>query len=150
MKLNFHLFFFVVSTANHPKAASALGLRRGLEPLQPDLVFFGNDADVTKHVLGECMGDCDRDNHCQYGLVCYQRGSSDLEVPGCNGLPEGSTDYCVQPTTNQLVLMGDNGSPSTAFPLGQCQGDCDSDSDCEVRIFKQTRRSILLFCISFF
>lgn len=26
--------------------------------------------------------------------------------------------------------MGDNGSPSAAFPLGLCEGDCDSDSDC--------------------
>ena len=148
MKLNFLVFFLVLSL----KAATALGLRRrGLEEaLQPDLFFFGNGEDVTKHVLGECMGDCDRDYDCQYGLVCYQRSSSDLEVPGCNGMPEDSTDYCVQPATNQLVLMGNNGSPSTAFPLGQCEGDCDSDSDCEVRTYEQARQDTKLFCNSFF
>ena len=27
-------------------------------------------------------------------------------------------------------MMGDNGSPADAFPLGLCEGDCDSDSQC--------------------
>ena len=31
-----------------------------------------------------------------------------------------------------LEFAGDNGSPSSAFPLGECQGDCDDDDDCQV------------------
>jgi hypothetical protein len=27
-------------------------------------------------------------------------------------------------------IVGDNGVPSSAFPLGECEGDCDKDSDC--------------------
>jgi hypothetical protein len=23
--------------------------------------------------LGECQGDCDKDNHCANGLICFQR-----------------------------------------------------------------------------
>ena len=26
--------------------------------------------------------------------------------------------------------MGNNGSPAEAFPLGACEGDCDSDDEC--------------------
>lgn len=31
-----------------------------------------------------------------------------------------------------LIYLGNNGSPSQVFPLGQCEGDCDSDADCFV------------------
>lgn len=34
-------------------------------------------------------------------------------------------------TSKALVVEGNNGSPASAFPLGLCEGDCDSDSDCE-------------------
>jgi len=30
-----------------------------------------------------------------------------------------------------LNLAGNNGEPESAFPLGQCGGDCDGDEDCE-------------------
>ncbi len=37
-------------------------------------------------------------------------------------------------TSPPLTLrdVGNNGVPVDAFPLGECQGDCDGDSDCEV------------------
>ena len=30
-----------------------------------------------------------------------------------------------------LYSVGNNGDPSSAFPLGLCEGDCDSDSECQ-------------------
>ncbi len=33
-----------------------------------------------------------------------------------------------------LELAGNNGEPTDAFPLKECQGDCDDDTDCGVRI----------------
>lgn len=30
-----------------------------------------------------------------------------------------------------LEVVGNNGSPESAFPLGLCQGDCDDDDDCD-------------------
>ena len=33
-----------------------------------------------------------------------------------------------------LEIVGDNGSPEEVFPLKRCQGDCDRNSDCEVRM----------------
>ena len=30
-----------------------------------------------------------------------------------------------------IEYRGNNGKPSSAFPLGRCEGDCDSDRDCD-------------------
>ena len=47
---------------------------------------------------GRCRGDCDDDDDCDGYLKCYQRSSSNKKrVPGCDGQPEGSIDYCVDP-----------------------------------------------------
>jgi V8-like Glu-specific endopeptidase len=36
------------------------------------------------------------------------------------------------PTTElPLQGIGNNGSPSSVFPLGQCQGDCDNNAECQ-------------------
>jgi hypothetical protein len=44
-----------------------------------------------------------------------------------SGLPdENRSDRRLQ----SVAVVGDNGSPSSRFPLGLCQGDCDRDSDC--------------------
>jgi hypothetical protein len=32
----------------------------------------------------------------------------------------------------ELVLVGKNNSPASAFPLKECQADCGGDWDCEV------------------
>jgi hypothetical protein len=38
------------------------------------------------------------------------------------------------PTTSTLPLqdIGNNGSPAGVYPLGQCQGDCDDNGECQV------------------
>jgi len=30
----------------------------------------------------------------------------------------------------QSLFVGNNGSPSDRFPLGECEGDCDGDGKC--------------------
>lgn len=34
-------------------------------------------------------------------------------------------------TQTSIVQTGNNGSPSSAYPMGLCEGDCDSDADCD-------------------
>ena len=34
-------------------------------------------------------------------------------------------------TSNVLEEVGNNGEPADVFPLGQCQGDCDNDDECQ-------------------
>ena len=43
-----------------------------------------------------------------------------------------SAGYALLRPTNYLWVTGNNGSPASAFPLGACDGDCDSDGDCNV------------------
>ena len=67
----------------------------------------GND-NIPSNVfpLVECQGDCDTDEDCNIGLICYQRSSNErngngsgyMSVPGCSGgeLDKSGTDYCVR------------------------------------------------------
>ncbi|KAL7542977.1 hypothetical protein ACHAXR_013016 [Thalassiosira sp. AJA248-18] len=108
------------------------------------LVVVGNNwSPADKFPLGECQGDCDVDEDCDGpNLFCFQRGAIE-PVPGCSGDGVSGEDYCyaLQPTTSPtpsptfpsgvLVVVGNNWSPADKFPLGECQGDCDVDSDCD-------------------
>lgn len=76
--------------------------------------------------LGEYEGYCNKDTDCAEGLRCFQRRNTE-KVPGCSGIGDRDKYNCYHDT---LVKAGDNGKPSSAFPLGECQGDCDNDSDC--------------------
>ena len=77
-------------------------------------------------VLSKCAGD----------LICFQRsGTETPSVPGCAGNASNfpSEDFCIRRSSPEFVLdqleyVGDNGYPEAAFPLHECQGDCDSDS----------------------
>lgn len=50
--------------------------------------------------LGFCEGDCDSDDECEEGLVCFQRGSNQ-PIPFFLGGEDDSTrtDYCTRPST---------------------------------------------------
>ncbi|KAL7544210.1 hypothetical protein ACHAWF_007590 [Thalassiosira exigua] len=99
-----------------------------LKPLKK----VGNDGEPrSAYPLDECEGDCDDDSECQGSLVCFQRSSGE-EVPGCTG--DGSskkTDYCIQSKIKELKKVGNDGQPRNAYPLGECEGDCDDDWECQ-------------------
>jgi hypothetical protein len=145
VQLSIFALALLASQATHVSADRGL---RNLEETLPELVFVG-DGKHKRHSLGECEGDCDKDIQCERGLVCFQRGKKKKKVRGCSGVPTDSNDYCVKPRENELVLMGDNGRPSNAFPLQACQGDCDSDSDCagSLKCFQRDRREAVPGCI---
>jgi hypothetical protein len=84
--------------------------------------------------LGECEGDCDRNSDCQTGLVCIQRSSGSPLPSGCTGYRTSSSiDFCAKPSSSggsstRVQLVGNNGSPSSAFPLQKCQGSFARDA----------------------
>jgi len=222
------------------------------QPPPSDLANFGGDPDPSKIPLQVCEGDCDTDDDCDIGLVCFQREAFD-NVPGCNNgdMDASLTDYCIvdptlittfppaptdisttdmptdiptttlptaiptttmptavptttvpttvpttpvptdvpttaptpavvldttisspgtsvvftlppdgilttlQPTaaatetatiaiakaSNVLTVVGQNGDPAEAFPLQACQGDCDTDKDCDWGLYCHQRES---------
>ena len=91
--------------------------------------------------FGLCEGDCDNDEDCEVGLICFQRGRNET-VPGCSGGENDQTlsDYCIlsqegTPTDNATALPSEapskpSAQPTEFTPLGLCEGDCDFDSDC--------------------
>ena len=54
-------------------------------------------ANVKKHGLGMCQGDCDSDSHCRSGLKCYHSHQSGNIVTGCEGKTHLLHDYCYSP-----------------------------------------------------
>eukprot|EP00934_Nitzschia_sp_Nitz4_P004866 Nitzschia sp. Nitz4//scaffold45_size130396//72961//74076//NITZ4_003455-RA/size130396-exonerate_est2genome-gene-0.63-mRNA-1//1//CDS//3329552416//4856//frame0 len=118
--------------------------------------------------LSQCEGDCDSDSDCSGSLICYQKdGGSPGTVPGCSGTDFSRTDFCIDPSdvgssptspvsspvtsptpapvpsssgTNALFNYGAD-PPSSVLPLGVCEGDCDSDSDCSGNLYCLQRGS---------
>mmetsp|Transcript_13320 Transcript_13320/g.28769 ORF Transcript_13320/g.28769 Transcript_13320/m.28769 type:complete len:787 (+) Transcript_13320:1072-3432(+) len=112
-------------------------------PQYKALVIAGNNGSpVEAFPLAECQGDCDNDGDCQGELLCYQRTGTE-QVPGCTGLGVSAKDYCASRSdTSLLFLRGDNGSPGANFPLGLCEGDCDSNSDCQGTLICKQRTEV--------
>jgi len=85
----------------------------------PSFIFINRD---NAH-----LPDCDNDDQCVGDLICFQR-RADENVPGCTNVPGFTTeDFCIPKPTNLLQNIG-NGHINGYY--GECQGDCDSNSDC--------------------
>lgn len=68
----------------------------------------------------------------QGSLKCFFPRSAGERVPGCQGEPLFGIEYCYDESSLvYLQDVGNDGSPSSVFPLKVCQGDCDSNRDCE-------------------
>jgi len=90
--------------------------------------FVGNP---PSRQLRECEGDCDSDNDCVGSKLCWQRDKGDAYPPGCYGNSFGKGDYCYAPSGKRLKRIAHN----PRGKLGECEGDCDSDSDCNTGLF---------------
>lgn len=80
--------------------------------------------------------DYQQSDECAGELKCFQRGGLQ-PVPGCDGDGTAGTDYCYDHFLGYgtLSIAGDNGIPTSAFPLSVCEGDCDVDSDCGAGLY---------------
>lgn len=80
-----------------PTIAPSITARPTITPLNPQpLVDYGGTPPIGNMPLQICEGDCDKDEDCSFGLICFQRGSNET-VPGCIGgeLDSNKTDYCI-------------------------------------------------------
>ena len=100
----------------------------------PELEIVGQCTAASP--CGLCQGDCDSDDECEVGLICKQRGSFE-QVPGCSGLGRGGLDYCypqelevAEPLFRVTQQFERASSCTIDSPCGECQGDCNRDSDC--------------------
>ena len=99
-------------------------------PLKTLLIDGDNGLPSTAFPLPACSGDCDTHQECFGDLLCLQRSSTEA-VPGCSGAGSSGKDYCYKPNGDTtLTYVGDNAKPARSFPLGRCEGDCDTNADC--------------------
>ncbi|KAL7497308.1 hypothetical protein ACHAWT_005755 [Skeletonema menzelii] len=116
----------------------------------PPLVWDGVNGCTPESPCDVCTGDCDTNEGCMPGLMCFKRSGSE-QVPGCTSGGIGDipgADYCydpnvpppVSPTVSPtpspsegslpvLQWKGVNGCTPTS-PCDVCQGDCDENEDC--------------------
>jgi len=96
-----------------------------------DLRDYGGNPSSIDLPLGLCSGDCDDSDHCDEGLVCFQR-EGNTPVPGCVGDGVKDYDYCIDPRSLEPNDLRDYGVDPSIFdsPLGLCSGDCDTNDDC--------------------
>ena len=66
-------------------------------------------------ILLQCEGDCDIDEHCADGLICFQREAPYVAVPGCDGGEQHSTlmDFCIDPRFLNTAAPTGSSAPST-------------------------------------
>ena len=106
-----------------------------------------------------CQGDCNSDDDCLPGLMCFSRGRGEMtSVPGCVSGGEGDKpgmDYCYTPfppatTTTTTTTTTSTTTATTAAammvtsvgeleykrectasrPCRTCEGDCDNETHC--------------------
>ncbi len=79
-------------------------------------------------LLGECEGDCDNDDDCLPGLICFSRETAGVGVPGCLGGEEDRslTDYCTYPSLpapeesdNDAIIRNVGTFPPTEEPTNK-------------------------------
>ena len=102
----------------------------------PIVELVGNGPTTAVFPLDVCQADCDTNADCQGDMICFQR-RGDEHVPGCNndgifGLANGiltlpTEDFCIPEPPNMLKFTGDE--EVNGF-YNECEGDCDSNSDC--------------------
>jgi len=57
----------------------------------------------TYGALGLCQGNCDHNDNCKEGLVCFRRNKE--SVPGCTGSPVDNYHYCIYPQLNTTDVI---------------------------------------------
>jgi len=84
----------------------------------------------------ECTGDCNSDSDCAGDLRCAFRSfSSGIEnVPGCSWSGTErfpGIDFCFMPISQPDTINYVGECSPTTYACARCEGDCDSDSDCQ-------------------
>ena len=123
-------------------------MKRGLVPGCPDKELSKTDFCVKPEValpmiddtlLGHCEGDCDSDDDCAGSLVCFHDADNILGqglVPGCPDTTRhnkilSSVEHCVKREDAMSVIKDTKDNNAVDTLLGHCEGDCESDDDCE-------------------
>ena len=126
----------------------------GSKPLTKDelnLVVVGTLGCTPANPCTRCQGDCDNDNDCSGALKCKERSGTEA-VKGCTSGGAGDVttyDYCY----DEVAFKNKNNGANTCTPQGKCdrcQGDCDSDLDCNsgLKCFQRSSTEKINGCLA--
>jgi hypothetical protein len=131
----------MMASVSTPNAFAALrktrGLLRGVANRQLSLAHVNADPNDDAP-FGICEGDCDTDDDCEVGLLCFQRNSTQ-PVPGCEGGEQDTTpsDYCILDVTPApSVSSAPSQQPSTTFSPSQAPSESVQPSAAPSESFK--------------
>lgn len=99
----------------------------------PILTIVGNDGEFSVYPLGLCQGECDTDDDCAEGLMCYQREREE-SVPGCQDGGQGFDsrgDYCVM---KDMTMTGEDMMASVAPSDGDMMGMGNATAPCTMEM----------------
>ena len=94
----------------------------------PEIEFVAENPEEDELPLGLCQGDCDDDDDCVEGLVCYKRDAPYQTIPGCSGGDEDFTDfdYCALPAA---IADDSSGNEAESEPTNGGQSSSGSQSN---------------------
>ncbi|CAB9510282.1 expressed unknown protein [Seminavis robusta] len=99
---------------------------QSIRKLQPPVEFLGENPEPLFGVypLKMCQGDCDKNEHCDTGLVCMMYRKAYEAVPGCaGGESDGTTaSYCIQDTERERN-SANNGAEVVSVNVKPAEGD---------------------------
>jgi hypothetical protein len=102
--------------------------RRGLSRFSTRPVLSGGNDDSATN-LQACTGECDSDNQCAEGLLCFQRSHGE-SIPGCTGAGGGADwDYCYSPHFARCVDV----QPPSAWTNPTCALQMSNTDNCAAR-----------------
>ena len=85
-----------------------------------------------------CSGACSDDTDCADGLSCFYRLYLEY-VPGCTGAGKQGQRYCYNPLsgglTVDMMLPASDMKCDNKKRCTKCQGDCDTDDDCDKNLY---------------
>ena len=139
----------------------------------PGIVNYVGECGTENYLCGKCEGDCDDDNDCMNGLICFQRSGAE-SVPGCSGAggdrdvngkdicfdPNDVSQPTAKPTKEIPELIGGPYPFSLRYhttlqcsptsPCQKCTGGCSSDRDCAAGLscFNRTGLESIPGCVT--
>lgn len=72
--------------------------------------------------------DCERDNDCNVGFVCFRREAAEKDVLGCYGdankVGHGGVGFCTKPQDSSMLVIMSIETTLTNSSLDECHGHC--------------------------
>lgn len=145
------------STASHSPTIAAADVPSTrmptASPSKPPTVWTSTglpplDYTGTRGPHGLCKGDCDSNNDCMGGLVCYQRSGYE-PVPGCDPmLGVKGADYCILPGGTKYPTVTPTSPPTPRPQNVLLESSSEASDESTTNIFETNAKESFSFYVT--